>query len=165
MVEGVLIEQIEKIAKILHLKDGIFHLQYILDGEGNPKILEVMRRVLGNMYSVPGNMLTGIDWDYWETRARCGLSCEKFPVSSVKQEGFYAYKTLLAKRNGVITEIKTDDKFNKYIIERFLLKKVGEKIENYKSEPVGFIFMMFSSSDEMKDLLINHYDNTMVLVK
>jgi biotin carboxylase len=122
-VKEVLVSQIEKMAEVLELKDGIFHLQYIMDGN-EPRIIEVMRRVLGNMYSVPADMLTGIDWDYWEVRVKCGLSCENMPVNIV-QEGYFAYKTILAEKNGVIKAIAIPKKYERYIWKHFLLKKPG----------------------------------------
>lgn len=154
-VSGILIEQIEKIASILNLKDGIFHLQYILK-DGKPWIIEVMRRVLGNMYSVPANMLTGMDWDYWEVRAKCGLDCSGFPVI-VKQEGYYAYKAIMGNRNGIIKDIVIPDEYKKHIVDRYMLKKKGESISDYMREPVGLLFMMFSSSEEMSRVLIDEY--------
>lgn len=162
-VEKVLIGQIEKIASLLHLKDGIFHLQYIMDGR-DPQIIEVMRRILGNMYSVPANLLNGIDWDYWETRAKCGLSCSNFP-RNVMQEGFYAYKTVLAEKNGQIKSICIPEKYDKFRIGQCLLKKPGDYIENYKSEPIGFVFFMFSAMEQMRQVLIEEYDNSMVEIK
>lgn len=163
IVEKTLVDQIEKIASILKLRDGIFHLQYIMDGD-KPQIIEVMRRILGNMYSVPANLLNGIDWDYWETRAKCGLSCADFPQKT-GQEGFYAYKTILAERNGQIQSIQIPPKYNKFLIGQFLLKKVGEPIENHKSEPVGFLFFLFSSMEQMRQVLIEEYDNSIVVMK
>lgn len=151
----VLIEQIEKIARVLKLKDGIFHLQYIYK-DGKPWIIEVMRRILGNMYSVPAGMLTGLDWDYWEVRARCGLSCEEFPAM-VRQEGFYAYKAIMGRRNGVIKNISIPEEYRKYIINQFMLKEKGDAILDYPNAPVGFLFMMFSSNREMKQVLIDKY--------
>ena len=162
-VSEILIAQIEKIASLLHLKDGIFHLQYIMDG-GKPQLIEVMRRILGNMYSVPANMLNGIDWDYWETRAKCGLSCADFPAH-VRQEGFYAYKTVLAHRNGRIQSICIPEKYRKFIIGQSLLKEPGECVENYKSQPVGFLFFMFSSMEQMHRILIEEYGNSMVMME
>lgn len=162
-VEKVLIGQIEKIASLLHLKDGIFHLQYIMEG-GKPQIIEVMRRILGNMYSVPANLLNGIDWDYWETRAKCGLSCSSFP-QNVIQEGFYAYKTILAEGNGQIQSICIPGKYDKFCIGKCLLKKPGDYIGNYRSEPVGFLFFMFSSVEQMRQVLIEEYDNSMVEIR
>lgn len=161
-VSQFLIEQIEKIAHILHLKDGIFHLQYIMEGD-KPYIIEVMRRVLGNMYSVPANMLNGFNWDYWETRAKCGLGCEHFPKGIV-QEGYYAYKAIMAQGNGIIESIDIPSKYDKFLVDKCMLKTKGERIERYQSEPIGFLFFMFSSQEEMKHTLIEDYDNTLVTV-
>ena len=162
-VSELLVEQIEKIAHILQLKDGIFHLQYIYK-DGKPWIIEVMRRILGNMYSVPAQFLTGIDWDYWEARARCGIDCKKIPRFA-EQEGFFAYKTILADANGIIQKINIPENYNKYIIDTYMLKKQGESIENFYKEPVGFIFMMFASEEEMKYILIDQYQHDLVEMK
>ena len=162
-VKDVLIKQIERIANVFNLKDGIFHLQYIYDGE-KPQIIEVMRRILGNMYHVPGNELTGIDWEYWETRARCGLSLDSMP-QDIRQEGYFAYKTILAPSNGIIEKITIPRKFDKYTTNYFLLKSRGDKIENCRCEPVGFIFMMFSDYLEMKRVLVDDYDSDIVRMR
>lgn len=162
-VANILIEQVEKIASILKLKDGIFHLQYIMDGE-EPKIIEVMRRILGNMYSVPANLLNGFDWDYWETRAKCGLSCDEFPLHS-RQEGYYAYKTILANSNGIIESINIPKEYEKYLLDVFMLKTKGDVIDNYMKQPVGFMFFIFSSSEEMKKVLIEEYRGDLVQIK
>ena len=162
-VKEILISQVEKIASILNLQDGIFHLQYIMDG-GKPQIIEVMRRILGNMYSVPANLLTGIDWDYWETRAKCGLSCAGFP-QHVEQEGFYAYKAILAQCNGTIGGICLPERYSKYLIGKCILKRQGDEICDYKSQPVGLLFFMFSSMEEMHRVLIKEYGGAMVVMK
>jgi hypothetical protein len=151
----ILVEQIEKIADILQLKDGIFHLQYIMQ-DGKPWIIEVMRRVLGNMYSVPANMLNGIDWDYWEVRAKCGLDCSNIPHNTV-QEGYYSYKTIMADKNGIIRDISIPDSYNKYIYDKFMLMDKGDIVTDYRREPIGFLFMMFSDREEMRRVLIDEY--------
>ena len=158
----ILVEQIEKIAKILNLKDGIFHLQYIMNN-GKPWIIEVMRRVLGNMYSIPANMLNNIDWDYWEVRAKCGLDCEGIPKNIV-QEGFFAYKSIMSENNGIISEITIPKEYEKYIYYEFMLHKVGDLISDNKKDPIGFLFMMFSSEEEMKKILIEEYRCDLVKV-
>lgn len=163
-VSGFLIEQIERIAEILQLRDGIFHLQYIMDERTHkPQIIEVMRRILGNMYSIPASKLNGIDWDYWETRAKCGLSCSDFP-QNVRQEGYFAYKTILASANGVIKDIMIPKEYRKYLTDQFILKKAGDTIERYEAEPVGFLFFIFASQEEMKKVLIENYRNDLVTI-
>lgn len=161
--EGILISEIEKIANILDLKDGIFHLQYIVS-DGKPWILEVMRRTVGNMYHVLGNELNGIDWEYWETRARCGLDCNDFP-SNIRQEGFFAYKAIHARENGVIESVSIPDEYNKYIYDRCEIMHPGDTVKNFKNQPVELIFMMFSSEEEMLDLLITNYRNDLVSMR
>ncbi len=158
-----LVDEIEAVAEYLRLKDGIFHLQYIMH-EGKPYIIEVMRRVLGNMYSVPGNMLCGFDWDYWEARARCGLSLEFFPRQNFP-EGYFAYKTILGSGNGVIEKILIPPEYKKFIIGSFFLMHAGDEITDYKSRPIGFLFFQFSSHDEMKKVLIDNFRNDLAVMK
>lgn len=160
---GVLIAQIEKMASALNLKDGIFHLQYIVS-DGQPWILEVMRRTVGNMYHVLGNALNGIDWEYWEAKARCGMDCSSFP-SNVNQEGYFAYKTILATHNGTIESVLVPDEYKKYIFNQIMLMNPGDVVSNCLSQPIGFLFMMFSSEEEMKQVLVERYRNDMVTVK
>ena len=162
-VKDILIGQVNKIASLLHLTDGIFHLQYIYDGE-RPQILEVMRRIAGNMYHVSGNALTGVDWEYWETRAKCGLSLDDMPIG-VKQEGYYAYKALMAEKNGIFEGIQVPEEYKKYITEVYMLREPGYQIENYKSDPMGFIFFMFPTMEIMKNTLIDNYTSKITIIK
>lgn len=161
-VKGVLIEQIEYIAKTLNLCDGIFHLQYIYDGK-QPQILEVMRRILGNMYHVPGNEQTGIDWEYWETRVRCGLSLYEFPVDA-KPNGYYAYKSLMATENGTIKSITIPEVYKTYLISQYMLMHEGDSIEDYKKQVAGFLFFKFPDTETMKRELIEGYRNDIIRV-
>ncbi|MCQ2913615.1 MAG: ATP-grasp domain-containing protein [Alphaproteobacteria bacterium] len=160
---GILIEQIEKIAKILNLKDGIFHLQYIYNN-GTPWIIEVMRRVLGNMYSVPANKLNNIDWDYWEAKARCGLDCKDFPKNII-QTGYYAYKEIMSPKNGIIEKINIPQTLEKFKYDQFMLMNEGDEINDYSHQPVGFLFLKFSSKEEMDEVLIRNYRNDLVVLK
>lgn len=155
IVKDILIEQIEKIASILNLKDGIFHLQYIFDGE-KPMIIEVMRRILGNMYHVPGNILTGMDWEYWETRVKCGLPLDDMPLHC-KQEGYYAYKVIMSNKNGIVKNISIPASYRKYLFDEYYLSGTGYTVDNYMSDPLGFLFFMFPSEKIMIDSLINNY--------
>ena len=126
-------------------------------------IIEVMRRILGNMYHVPGNMLTGMDWEYWETRVRCGLPLDDMPVFQ-KQEGYFAYKAVIADKNGVFSGIKIPKAFDKYQYKEYWLKNIGYIVENHQSDPLGFLFFIFSSNEEMKESLIDRYNEFEVII-
>lgn len=161
--EKILIEQIEKIASILKLHDGIFHLQYIED-ENGPHIIEVMRRVIGNMYSVPANSLCGFDWDYFEARTYMGLPLDGFPVNMPK-DGYFAYKTVLAEKNGIIDKIEIPERYERYMYDKCIIRKPGDEITNYLSEPIGLLFLRFVSEEEMHTFLIDEYKNDCVVIK
>ncbi len=150
-----LIEQIELIADNLKLKDGIFHLQYIVK-DNTPWIIEVMRRTVGNMYHVLGNRLNNLCWEYWEAKARCGISCEDFPENH-HQEGFYAYKTILATSNGIIKKINVSQEYESYTFEKYMLLSPGDEVVDCKNQPIGFLFMKFSCYEEMRSVLIDNY--------
>jgi len=153
---------VEKIADILNLKDGIFHMQYILQN-GKIYILEVMRRVLGNLYFVPANLnLRGGDIEYWEARARCGLSCQELQPC-LKSQGFHAYKCILSNRNGKIKNIVIPKEYEKYLIGEFWLKKIGDTVTHYATEFVGFLFFIFRSQEEMHRVLIDEYRTDLVI--
>lgn len=160
-----LIYQVEQIAEILNLKDGIFHMQYIIQNN-KIYIIEVMRRVLGNLYFVPANLNIrgGADFEYWETRARCGFSCQELPPA-LKSQGFHAYKCVLANHNGIIKNIVIPKNYDKYLIGEYWLKKIGDTVSNYKSDPVGFLFFMFRSQEEMHRVLIDEYRTDLVITE
>lgn len=159
-VAPFLIEEIEKIAEYLKLTDGIFHLQYIYDGK-KPHIIECMRRILGNMYHVPGNLLMNTDFEYYETRAKLGLSLDTMS-QNIQPEGFFAYKTLLAPKNGIIKSINIPKFYKKYLFNEYYLKNKGDAVTNYISEQLGFLFFMFPDAKTMKNCLIDNYSNDIV---
>jgi len=163
-VSRELIEQIERMARALNLADGIFHLQYIYH-EGRACILECMRRVLGNLYSVPAEMLGGgFNWDYWQARAVCGFGTEGFP-DRVPQQGFWAYRALIARENGVYDGIEVDEDIAPFVFRKWMLHEPGFQIENHMSTPMGFLFMGFSSEEEMHRTMIERYDGIRVKVR
>lgn len=158
--QNILISQVEKMAELLDLSDGIFHLQY-MESNGKVYILEAMRRIIGNMYSIPATKACGFDWDCWEARASIGESCLEAP-KAMKKRGYYAYRAIIAPRNGVIKEIKIDESLEKYIFQRIILEKTGNIVENYKGSTLGIIFFEFQSNEEMKRVLLDEYNKIRV---
>ena len=155
-VKDFLIAEIEKFAEILNLKDGIFHLQYRMK-DGKPYIIEAMRRTLGNMYGVPAEKLTGINWDYWEVVSHCGLDLSDFPRDN-RQNGFFAYKTLVAAKNGFVDDVQIPQHLQKFVFDKCILWEKDAPITNYMSQPLGFLFLQFGSREQMEENLIGKYD-------
>lgn len=162
-VKDFLIEEIERMADALKLADGIFHIQYRIK-EDKPYILEAMRRVLGNMYGIPALGVSDFDWDYWEARCHCGLSCDDIP-RKVEAKGYYAYRSVMADRNGIVKTVGIDDSIKKYVYDECMLWKSGQVVKNYQSEPLGFYFMKFDSMEEMHKIMIDNYDKVFIYME
>ena len=163
IVKEDLIAQIEHIAKSLNLTDGIFHLQYIYK-DGKAYILECMRRVLGNLYSIPAEGLgQGFDWDYWEVKAKCGFGTDDFP-DNVSQKGFWAYRALIATQNGIFRKIEIPENIEKYVYNIRMLHSSGYQIKNHLSDPIGFLFMNFENQKDMKKLMLDEYNKIKIIV-
>ena len=161
-VQPFLVSQIEKIANLLHLNDGIFHLQYRMR-DGTPWIIEPMRRVLGNLYGIPCERLNNLNWDLWQAKAYCGDDLSDFP-KNVQQQGFWAYRVLMCKKNGCVCDISVAEALKKYIFDEFITWKKGEIINNHLEEAIGFYFMKFDSREEMNHIMINRYDDIVAIM-
>ncbi|MDR2651597.1 MAG: ATP-grasp domain-containing protein [Prevotellaceae bacterium] len=162
LLKDFLINTIETIADALELVDGIFHMQYRVDKDGVPYIIESMRRVLGNLYMLPAEKLTGINWDYWEARTQCGLDCFDFP-SRINKKGFFAYRTIKATQNGKIKDIIYSDICKKFMFDQYLLWKPNDEITDYVKEQLGFLFFQFNSIEEMNDVMLNCYNDLYII--
>ena len=154
-VRDHLINEAEKMVNILGLKDGILSMQYRIK-DGKPYIIEAMRRILGNLYMIPAEKLTGINWDYWEARTHCGLDCSHFPVY-IQQHGFWAYRTIMGTQNGVVKSLVVPDDLRKYIFDECILWRSGDYIKDYMSEPLAFLFFKFDSKEEMNHVMLDQY--------
>ena len=157
-----LIEQIEKIADLLNLTDGCFHLQYITDMNRQPHIIECMRRIPGGLYTIPGESVSGVNWDYWEARARCACSLRDFPRQGHSNRGFFSYKCIMAETNGFIENIHLSSELMRHRYGEWWLCGKGSKIDNHMSTPIGFVFGSFASQEEMRKILIEDYQNSFV---
>lgn len=162
-VKDILINEIEKIANILKLNDGIFHVQYICK-DGKPYIIECMRRVLGNLYGLPCGRLNNLNWDLWQAKAYCGEDLSNFP-QNVKSEGYWAYRTVMCKENGVPEAIHIDDDVKKYVFDEFWTWKSGDVITNHMVESLGFYFMKFETAEEMHSIAVDGYNKIYAIMK
>ena len=152
-----LIAQIEKMAERLELCDGCFHLQYITDAAGTPHIIECMRRIPGGLYTIPAESVSGINWDYWEVRAKCTDSLADFPRAAHRNRGFFSYKCIMANENGVVDRITISPEVMLHRYGEHWLLHENDRIDNHLSTPISYIFSSFSSEEEMRRILIERY--------
>jgi len=155
-----LIEQIEKIASLLHLVDGIFHVQYRMH-HGKPLIMECMRRCLGNHSLKTASMLAGLEWEEWIAKSYCGFDCSAIPKcdGGNKQMSHYYIQ---APKNGVVDSVDISSELEPYIADRIMQWEHGMIIDAYEKEMLGFLFMEFPDR-ETRDKLASRYKELIVV--
>lgn len=142
-----LIPETEKVAKILGLVDGQLHMQYIMQPNGKPVIIEMMRRNIGNFWSSMLNDAAGVNWCDWVIRAEAGLDCHNIP-SNKQPVGFYGYHMMQGSKNGIFKGIEIAQEFEKYIYQTIMWEKPGFVINNYMYNKLGNILFHFKTEEE-----------------
>ncbi|MGN0495452.1 MAG: acetyl-CoA carboxylase biotin carboxylase subunit family protein [Lachnospiraceae bacterium] len=146
--EKILIDTAEKIADVLQLRDGVFHYQYIRDKNNFPHILEITRRCSGDLYNVPVEHATGIEWAKWIVKTELGYSCDDFPIGK-KQTIMGGRHCIMGRRNGIVKDVYISPDIKENIYDEFMWWTPGYAIENYMVDKVGIVFLQFSDYDEM----------------
>lgn len=144
----LLIVEIEKIASILCLKNGIFHLQFILNN-GRPYIIDICRRIPGDLYVDFVKYATGINYPLFIIKGFLGLNIDD--LEQQPASGYFTRHVIMASKNGRIKRIKYDDLIDRNIIDRFMVIKKGDEINDHLNQCVGIVFLRYNSQNEYDD--------------
>lgn len=144
-----LITDCEKIAKDLNLVDGIFHIQFILDKNNQPTILEVTRRAPGDLYIKLVQFATGINYPELIVKAEMGL-----PLGEIKQiypKYHIVRHCIMSNNKGVIKDVEIDENIKEKVKvkDSFTCWKEGDVIEDEKLYKAGILFIYFDTEEEM----------------
>lgn len=142
----ILISEIEKIAAILRLKNGIFHLQFIFK-KNKPYIIDICRRIPGDLYVDFVKYATGVDYPSFIVKAFVGMSIDDLKQKS--STGYYTRHVIMSKKNGRFKNIYFDDMIVKNIIDKFIIIKENNEIVDFMTQRVGIVFLKYSSKKEL----------------
>ena len=145
-VEKELVNESERIASILSLKTGIFHIQYILKGE-DPIIIEICRRAPGDLYIKFVEHATEVDYPSWIVKASAGLDCGE--LGHAEPKGFFTRHCVMSARSGKVKNIVFDKSIARNVIDQFMWWKKGDLVTDVMTSKFGIIFLRFDSKDEM----------------
>ena len=147
-VEKTLVSESERIASLLMLKDGVFHIQYILK-DNNPIITEICRRSPGDLYTKLVEYATGVDYASWIVKSSIGLDCSE--LVNAKPQGFFNRHCIMSSNVGEVNNIIFDNTIKQNIIDKFMCNSPSDNIRNEPISKLGIIFLKFSSMDELLD--------------
>ena len=147
-VVDTLIKTAEKIASLLSLKDGVFHIQYLYYNS-EAYIIEITRRCSGDLYPYPVDYSTGLDWASWIVKAETGMNCSEFP--KVNQKGYCGRHCIMSSKNGTVKNVVIDEHIAGNIYNKLMWWEKGYCIKNYLEEKIGIVILKYDSMDEMLD--------------
>jgi biotin carboxylase len=147
-VKNILIEQTQKVAEAYKLTNGLFHLQYLLDGN-TISIIEFTRRMPGDWYNIPVEFSIGINHAYWTLQ---GFLDGDFSELQIKeQKGFYSRHCLMASGNGDIEGLCIDNSIKNNIIKEYIWIDQYDKVTDFIYQKFGLYFLKYNSLQEMNE--------------
>ncbi|MCL0067461.1 ATP-grasp domain-containing protein [Peptococcaceae bacterium] len=146
-VLGKLKQNVEKIIADLSLKDGPFHLQFILKDD-IPYIIDVTRRIPEDLYPYLIEFSTGIRYSEAVVKAYIGDNIDSTLLKE-KEKKFIIRHCIMSSKNGVLKDILVDKEVKGKIIYELYLMEKGTNIDNYLRQQIGIVFFEFNSEKEM----------------
>lgn len=142
-----LISESEKIASLLKLKDGIFHIQFILKDK-TPYIIEICRRPPGDLYIDFVKYATGVDYPSYIVKAFAGLPIDD--LSHVNSKGYFTRHCVMTDQTGKIENVIFDESIKSNVIDKFMWWKKGDEITDIMIQKLGIVFLKYDSIEEMQ---------------
>jgi len=151
IIKERLLNDIETIAKKLHLVDGMFHLQVIIKNN-IPYIIDVTRRIAGDFYPKLIEDCDGIDYTkaVVETYTTGIITQNLMPTT----HEFMIRHVVMPSKNGIYQELFIDEKLQKFITFRFNLLTENDTIEDFLHTQVAIIFIKGRRFEKELDKLI-----------
>lgn len=133
-----LYRDIEKVACECQLVDGLFHVQFIVQKDGTPVMIDPCRRAPGDLYIQLVKYATGVDYPLAILRAECG---EPLADSYVYKPANIARECLMADKNGIVTGLQIKPELKSGVIDQCIWGSVGDTVEDYMKYKAGILFI------------------------
>ncbi len=147
-VQLTVLKQVEKIASELNLKDGIFHLQFILK-DNIPYIIDICRRAPGDLYISLVKYATKIDFPHYILSSFIGENIKDLNQSF--PQGFFTRHCIMSRKDGTLKKINFHQSIKNNVFDKLILYKEGDKVENHLMTRLGIVFLKYDSLREMRE--------------
>lgn len=139
-------EDIEKLSRLLHLVDGMFHLQVLIKDQ-KPYIIDVTRRIPGDLYPYLIEYCDDIEYSKAVVNAyTTGIITNEFDPKSKKQS-FVIRHCVMPSTNGIYKEIHINESLQNSIIYSFDLLEKESVITDFLHTQLAIIFIKLDYAD------------------
>ena len=146
-IEAELHGMIEQMCEELDLKDGMFTLQYIVK-DGQPYVIEAMRRCLGNQFLTAARAVSGFPWEEALIRAEAGLGYDDMQQGDPLAP-FVGHHGVMGPRDGEIAGYHVSPELEKHLFKRIDVMSAGDVIKNHLNERVAYLYYAFERREDM----------------
>ena len=143
---GQLYTDIECLAADLHLADGLFHVQFIVDETGHAVMIDPCRRAPGDLYVSLVQYATEVDYPLAILKAECG---EELPDHYTVIPHNIARECIMTDHNGYVDSIWIDPEVQTCIMKQMIWGQKGDRIEDYKKYKAGILFIEESDAEKL----------------
>jgi biotin carboxylase len=146
--------ELQRLGNLLHIRTGLFNVEWRVCKDGKVYLMEVSPRAGGNRLAEMLNYAADVNIIEAEVRHAIGE-----PVGDVHEpnySGSFAIYVLHSETAGIFEGIKIDPEFEfKYVIEKEIRVPIGSHIEAFTgaNQALGTLFLKFSSNQEMHQML------------
>jgi biotin carboxylase len=138
---------IENLALLLKLVDGMFHLQ-ILIKNNIPYIIDVTRRIPGDLYPNLIEYVDSIQYSKAVVKSyTTGIIDDEFKHKSNKQS-FIIRHCVMPSKNGTYLDLVIDEQLKDKIIYRLDLIEKNTKIENFLQTQICILFIKLNEKEK-----------------
>lgn len=148
--------EIQRLLTLLNMKLGAYNFDIRIDSEENVYLMEVGPRNGGNFIPQVIRYATEIDMIEYTIKSAMGEKCDDIEMKETN--GFWSYYAIHSLKEGILKEIKIDEKVKKdNIVETHLNYEINDYIPAFigSNGCIGILIMRFNTMKEMLDMMDN----------
>lgn len=148
--------EIQRLLTLLHMGTTAYNFDMRIDKDYNVYLMEVAPRDGGNYIPQIIKYATGVDLVELSVKASMGEDISNLKM--IKQNGFWSYFAVHSQKNGILKEVRIDEKVIKNnIVENHIIKETGDEIKAFTgaNTTLGCLLMKFESMNQMINMMEN----------
>lgn len=160
-----LTNEIQRLITLLKLGTSIYNIETRECLDGKTYIMECSPRGGGNRLAEMLRYAIDVDLITYAVKAVLGMPCEGIEQKSYN--GSWAEIILHSDKAGIFERLWISEEIQKYVIEKDLWIKVGEKVGEFTAanEAIGTLVLRFETQEEVDVVLSNQEKYIRVIIK
>lgn len=158
-------KELQRLGSLLHVKTGLFNVEWRVCRNGKPYLMEVSPRAGGNRLAEMLNHAADVDIIEAEV---CKAIGDPIPiVHEPHYNGYFAILVLHNDHSGFFDHLEMDDDFRrKYVIEEEIRVNKGDRVSSFSgaNNAIGTLFLKFDSQAELEHIMNSYRNYIQVIV-